>query len=603
MNNLSPPLEPSKSTFPNNLPLSPTLNACFNFTDEEITIPFHEKENENEATIEKAVEKEESPLVPNVWKVVVRHLPPTLPATTFWDTVADWLPETLYTHYVPGHLSKKSRTKPSQLGRAYLTFPTETLVRSFHATFHGHVFRDSKGSSFPITVALALNPIIPNQLSPKLRHQAWINTIEKDKTYLHFIKSLSTNESNHQIPVSTSNQESTTPSMTSSSSATEVSASMAASSTTHSSADTASTSHENLDALTPGKTSNKPSTTPLLDYLKTKAKYSLSKKKRSSTKTPPSSSPLNKKAAATTTTTTTSSSSSSTSLPSSTSSNFLQSEPVNQIMNPSKKEALPQSSTSPVTKKKSTLEEQYSVPREFLNQTRPMFMPSSRSKGTIQPSLSSTFSENKNGLKPFSSATSTRAAPNLNNQTIKTTSLDSPSSSTRRTPTKFTTVPSTPSSTVSLRPRSPRSPFKKDTNPLPDLDDTIMEKSRLSPTASVPHKNHNCVHRHSKLVSHSTSNISSKSNQSPSSQSRPSQPLHRSKPRPQGQSRRSTHHHDDHAENEIYQRSSSFQGADLSNAKRKKHEKRNTASGSSTSTSSSGSSLKSKFVQDLSMYM
>ncbi|KNE72919.1 hypothetical protein AMAG_17155 [Allomyces macrogynus ATCC 38327] len=99
-------------------------------------------------------------------KVVVRHLPPSLPATLFFADLARITGASLDTtllsaRYAAGHVPRAtlrfggSGKRPTP-GAAYLEFRTAADVQEMARKYAGHGFVDSQGTAYPVAVEYAL---------------------------------------------------------------------------------------------------------------------------------------------------------------------------------------------------------------------------------------------------------------------------------------------------------------------------------------------------------------------------------------------------------------------------------------------------------------
>lgn len=161
-------------------------------------------------------------------KVVVRRLPPNLPESVFWTSIAPWArkpdsggpteqvqrasdqpvdqqSETPNAsamleqgYFVPGKLKDGSRrgiqadsdASPHTFSRAYLRFKSPEALIHFHQGFDGHLFRDAKGNEYTAVVEFAPYQKMPFDAGRRGRADALQGTIEEDADYKQFLEAL-----------------------------------------------------------------------------------------------------------------------------------------------------------------------------------------------------------------------------------------------------------------------------------------------------------------------------------------------------------------------------------------------------------------------------
>ncbi|KAI9294495.1 hypothetical protein K502DRAFT_304889, partial [Neoconidiobolus thromboides FSU 785] len=124
-------------------------------------------------------------------KLVVRHLPPTLPQAIFEQSIKQWYTEERigYFKYFPGKVYQNFNKKNTS-SRAYIKFNAIEFLIEFYKSYNGHKFIDSKG-----TESIALVDYALNQKAPKnIREDNKVGTIETDPEYIRFLNKLENNE-------------------------------------------------------------------------------------------------------------------------------------------------------------------------------------------------------------------------------------------------------------------------------------------------------------------------------------------------------------------------------------------------------------------------
>ncbi|GAA5875017.1 hypothetical protein JCM3774_000474 [Rhodotorula dairenensis] len=146
-------------------------------------------------------------------KVVVRKLPPDLPARVFWTTTAQWITRedqdadglpgaerVAWTQYRPGKVRKSGKDKDSVNSRAYIAFRTPEALVAFHKGYEGWAFRDKSGNLSQAVVEFApyqRTPTAPAKPDPRE------GTIDDDPEYLAYQEALAAAPAPPQLPTET----------------------------------------------------------------------------------------------------------------------------------------------------------------------------------------------------------------------------------------------------------------------------------------------------------------------------------------------------------------------------------------------------------------
>ncbi|XP_019173942.1 PREDICTED: regulator of nonsense transcripts UPF3-like isoform X2 [Ipomoea nil] len=114
-------------------------------------------------------------------KVVLRHLPPTLPQATLIEKVdSRFSGRYNWVSFHPGKISQKQQT----YSRAYVEFKRPEDVIEFAEFFNGHLFVNEKGTQFKTVVEYA-----PSQRVPKgFKKDGRDGSILKDPEYMEFLE-------------------------------------------------------------------------------------------------------------------------------------------------------------------------------------------------------------------------------------------------------------------------------------------------------------------------------------------------------------------------------------------------------------------------------
>ncbi|EFP93958.2 uncharacterized protein PGTG_19888, partial [Puccinia graminis f. sp. tritici CRL 75-36-700-3] len=133
-------------------------------------------------------------------KLVVRHLPPSLPEEVFWKTLSRWLEPipredgtldpprctATFKSYVPGK-TRRNKTKVEIPSRAYIQFATPDQVVEFHQGYASQAFRDSHGNvTFPKVEFAPYQKVA----GPPKKIDSRIGTIDTDHDYQAFLARL-----------------------------------------------------------------------------------------------------------------------------------------------------------------------------------------------------------------------------------------------------------------------------------------------------------------------------------------------------------------------------------------------------------------------------
>ncbi|KAH9619370.1 hypothetical protein KSS87_011671 [Heliosperma pusillum] len=118
-------------------------------------------------------------------KVVIRHLPPTLSLSSFFDQIdARFSSSYNWSSFRPG----KSSYKNQRFARAYINFNKPEDVFEFSEFFGGHVFVNEKGTQYKAIVEYAPSQRVPKPIAKKDGREG---TILKDPEYMEFLERVS----------------------------------------------------------------------------------------------------------------------------------------------------------------------------------------------------------------------------------------------------------------------------------------------------------------------------------------------------------------------------------------------------------------------------
>ncbi|KAL9244203.1 hypothetical protein vseg_018005 [Gypsophila vaccaria] len=122
----------------------------------------------------------------NRTKVVIRHLPPTLCRSSFFDQIDARFSSSSYnwSSFRPG----KSSYKKQKHARAYINFIRPEDVFEFSEFFGGHVFVNEKGTQYKAIVEYAPSQRVPKSVVKKDGREG---TIYKDPEYVEFLEHVS----------------------------------------------------------------------------------------------------------------------------------------------------------------------------------------------------------------------------------------------------------------------------------------------------------------------------------------------------------------------------------------------------------------------------
>ncbi|WVQ79216.1 hypothetical protein IAT38_001312 [Cryptococcus sp. DSM 104549] len=145
-------------------------------------------------------------------KLVVRRLPPTLPEEIFWKSVAEWVNDEtcLWRRYVKGKPGDGHYDAHYTHSRAYVLMATPQALVDFHRAFDGHVFRAKTGAEFQAVVEYA--PVQKTPYKIKVKTDARQATIDDDPDFKSFLDIFNAPASKAPLEVSAPiSQPSTTP--------------------------------------------------------------------------------------------------------------------------------------------------------------------------------------------------------------------------------------------------------------------------------------------------------------------------------------------------------------------------------------------------------
>ncbi|XP_038890178.1 regulator of nonsense transcripts UPF3 isoform X3 [Benincasa hispida] len=115
-------------------------------------------------------------------KVVIRHLPPSLPHSDLFHHIHDRFGGRFnWSYYRPGKTSQKDQ----RYARAYIDFTRPEDVFEFAEFFDGHIFVNEKGAQYKAVVEYAPSQRVPRSSTKKDGREG---TIYKDPDYLEFLK-------------------------------------------------------------------------------------------------------------------------------------------------------------------------------------------------------------------------------------------------------------------------------------------------------------------------------------------------------------------------------------------------------------------------------
>ncbi|KMT19420.1 hypothetical protein BVRB_1g012660 [Beta vulgaris subsp. vulgaris] len=121
----------------------------------------------------------------NRTKVVVRHLPPSLSHSSFFEQIDGRFSSRYnWSSFRPGNSSHTNQ----RYGRAYVNFNSPDDVFEFAEFFNGHVFVNEKGTQYKAIVEYAPSQRVPKSNAKKDGREG---TIYKDPEYLEFLERIS----------------------------------------------------------------------------------------------------------------------------------------------------------------------------------------------------------------------------------------------------------------------------------------------------------------------------------------------------------------------------------------------------------------------------
>ncbi|OXG20196.1 hypothetical protein C367_04345 [Cryptococcus neoformans Ze90-1] len=123
-------------------------------------------------------------------KLVIRRLPPTLPEDIFWQSVSTWITDKtcLWKSFVKGKAGDSTYDSHPVYSRAYVLMADPESLINFHRAFDGHIYKSKTGAEFQSVVEYA--PFQKTPLKTKVKVDNRQGTIDEDPDYLSFIESL-----------------------------------------------------------------------------------------------------------------------------------------------------------------------------------------------------------------------------------------------------------------------------------------------------------------------------------------------------------------------------------------------------------------------------
>ncbi|OWZ65478.1 hypothetical protein AYX14_06213 [Cryptococcus neoformans] len=123
-------------------------------------------------------------------KLVIRRLPPTLPEDIFWQSVSTWITDKtcLWKSFVNGKAGDSTYDSHPVYSRAYVLMADPESLINFHRAFDGHIYKSKTGAEFQAVVEYA--PFQKTPLKTKVKVDNRQGTIDEDPDYLSFIESL-----------------------------------------------------------------------------------------------------------------------------------------------------------------------------------------------------------------------------------------------------------------------------------------------------------------------------------------------------------------------------------------------------------------------------
>ncbi|KAI9638932.1 Smg-4/UPF3 family-domain-containing protein [Dioszegia hungarica] len=122
-------------------------------------------------------------------KLVIRRLPPMLPEEIFWTSVAPWITASTCTwkRYIKGRPSAGPYDQAVH-SRAYCLMTDVDSLVNLHRGFDGHLFRSKTGLEYQAVVEFA--PVQKTPLATKAKNDARQGTIDDDLDYKSYLESL-----------------------------------------------------------------------------------------------------------------------------------------------------------------------------------------------------------------------------------------------------------------------------------------------------------------------------------------------------------------------------------------------------------------------------
>ncbi|WWC92759.1 uncharacterized protein L201_007718 [Kwoniella dendrophila CBS 6074] len=122
-------------------------------------------------------------------KLVIRRLPPTLPEELFWKSVSTWINDKtcLWKRFIKGRIGDGYDAHPVH-SRAYVLMSSPEALVEFVRGFDGHVFKAKSGAEYQAVIEFA--PIQKTPYKAKVKVDARQGTIDDDPDYLSYLESL-----------------------------------------------------------------------------------------------------------------------------------------------------------------------------------------------------------------------------------------------------------------------------------------------------------------------------------------------------------------------------------------------------------------------------
>ncbi|WWC65819.1 uncharacterized protein I303_108441 [Kwoniella dejecticola CBS 10117] len=136
-------------------------------------------------------------------KLIIRRLPPTLPEEIFWKSVAAWIDDNscLWKRYIKGKAGDGSYDAHPVHSRAYVLMASPEALVDFVKGFDGHVYKAKTGAEYRVVVEFA--PVQKTPYKAKVKVDARQGTIDEDPDYLSYMESLKAEPVKPALEVST----------------------------------------------------------------------------------------------------------------------------------------------------------------------------------------------------------------------------------------------------------------------------------------------------------------------------------------------------------------------------------------------------------------